>query len=320
MSLARKLRKRIRKAFPRREPKLEPIRPELLRPGEGPLWSRAPIDPNALRTTDAPIAGATQLVSSLCRTELLESDAFRHWLARIGLPCVQHRKLWELGFVMQACFERGLLAPGKRGLAFAVGREPLPAFFASFGCSIVATDLVEGDPRTQVWEGTGQWAAGLEALRRPDLCDDDSFRERVSFRPADMNEVPGDLRDFDFTWSMCAFEHCGTIPLGLRFLERQMDCLRPGGFAIHTTEFNLGSNDATLERGTTVIFRRRDIEEVLGRLAAQGHRVAPLDLWVGDRPADAIIARPPYEVAPHMRLQLSRWPATSLGLIVQKAS
>ena len=35
----------------------------------------------------------------------------------------------------------GLYRPGKRGLVFAVGTEPLPAMFASFGCAIVATDI-----------------------------------------------------------------------------------------------------------------------------------------------------------------------------------
>ena len=43
-----------------------------------------------------------------------------------------------------------------------------------------------------------------------------------------MNELPGDLAGFDFTWSSSAFEHLGSLEAGARFVERQMHCLRPG--------------------------------------------------------------------------------------------
>ena len=38
--------------------------------------------------------------------------------------------------------------------------------------------------------------------------------------------------------------------------------LRPGGIAIHTTEFNVSSNDNTVADGDTVIYRKRDIEDL----------------------------------------------------------
>ena len=52
-----------------------------------------------------------------------------------------------------------------------------------------------------------------------------------------MNHLPDDLRGFDFTWSSCALEHLGTLAAGADFVVAQMDCLRPGGVAVHTTEF-----------------------------------------------------------------------------------
>jgi hypothetical protein len=265
-----------------------------------------------------------ELVSQLCRYETLCSPTFQRWLAALGIPPGAHRKLWELAYMLEALSEAGVLREGTRGLGFAVGREPLPAFLASLGCQIVATDLADDDKRNQVWAASGQWADGLKSLELPHLCPLETFRERVSYRPVDMNEIPNDLREFDFTWSTCSFEHCGSIELGIRFLENQMKCLKPGGLAVHTTEFNLTSNQATSERGATSIYRLRDIEEIVRRLETSGHNVMPLDLRVGDTALDRHVDTPAgkprrYSEDRHMRLALGGFACTSIGLIIRKA-
>ena len=147
-----------------------------------------------------------------------------------------------------------MLRPGRRGLGFAVGAEKLPALFAARGCEITATDLPADDERRNPWAQSGQWVGECDALNAAGLCDPAAFRRLVSFRPVDMNHVPADLTGYDFTWSTCSFEHCGSLQLGLDFLERQMECLVPGGMAVHTTEFNLSSNDATLADGPCECF------------------------------------------------------------------
>jgi hypothetical protein len=212
-----------------------------------------------------------------------------------------------------------MLAEGKRGLGFAVGEEPLPALFASRGCSIVATDLEAADSRAQVWADTAQLAVSVDKLERPGICDPELFRERVSFRPVDMNRIPPDLINFDFTWSSCSFEHCGTIQLGLDFVVNQMQCLKPGGVAVHTTEFNLTSDDKTLTDGGTVIFRHRDISDLVRRLEQSGHFVEPLAYSLGTTPADMHIDTFPYAEAPHLKLLLAeRFVSTSIALIITK--
>jgi hypothetical protein len=291
----------------------------MLRGVRAELRSTRQVDPTRLAHPGVSgVADAERLVSCLCRSDLLRSEAFRHWLARLREPFRMHRKLWELAYITQALYERDMIRPGRRGLVFAVGREPTPALLASLGCEIVATDLAAEDERSRVWDATSQWAANLECLNERGICEPDAFRRRVSFRTADMNDIPTDLRSFDFTWSTCAFEHCGSIDLGLAFLERQMACLRPGGVAVHTTEFNLGSNRETITTGPTVIFRMRDMETVAARLRAEGHRVEPFDLHPGDAAEDRYVDPPPYGSEPHMRLLLARWPATSIGIVVEK--
>lgn len=278
-------------------------------------------------TTPAPPEG-TGLVSQLCRYRTLDSQTFRKWIFRLRDEWDAHRKKWELAYICQALHERGLLAAGTRGLGFAVGAEKLPSLLAASGCQITATDLPADDERNRAWAATGQWVGNLAALNAHGLCPEDAFRERVRYRPVDMNAIPDDLRDYDFTWSTCSFEHCGSLELGLKFLERQMDCLRPGGVAIHTTEFNLSSNDETLAQGPCVIFRLRDIEEVCRRLTAQGHQVEPLDLDPGSHDIDRFVDPPPYYASAskpygrikHLRLNLAGYASTSIGLIIRKAA
>jgi FkbM family methyltransferase len=270
--------------------------------------------PNAALTSPS-----ANLTSGFCVSEQLGSPAFRHWLLVLGEEWRQHRKLWEFGFVIQALYERGCLSPARRGLGFAVGEEPLPALFASMGCEIMATDLDAADARAEVWAQTAQHASDLTKLRHPKICPDEIFDRRVSFRAVDMNRIPPDLSNFDFTWSTCSFEHCGSIELGSQFIENQLKCLRPGGIAVHTTEFNLTSLEETITSGPTVLFRRKDIEAIIKRLQAAGHYVEPLCPFLGDAKIDRAIDLMPYSENRHLKLFLfEKYVSTSVALIIKK--
>lgn len=238
-----------------------------------------------------------RLRSCLCTQEQLESPVFRRWARKLRQPFVLHRKLWEFCYIVQALHERGVLRPGSRGLGFGVGQERLPAPFASLGCQVVATDLGEEKARNAGWGSTNQHAASPQALANPGLCKPSVFAERVSFRPVDMSAIPPDLRGFDFTWSSCSLEHLGSIRKGQEFLSRMMDTLKPGGVAVHTTEFNLSSNASTLDDQPTVLFRRRDIEDLAAHLSTRGQRIR-LDFSLGSRVADHYIDVPPYQHDP----------------------
>ena len=260
-------------------------------------------------------AEADRLNSCLCTEAQLRSPAFRYWIDQTGEPFKMHRKLWEYGYLMQGLYERGCLDSGKRGLGFAVGEEPMPQLFADLGCEIVATDLHGDDSRAQVWRETGQHFSTV--------ADEGEVRKTgngsVLYRHVDMNQIPEDLTGFDFTWSTCSFEHCGSIRLGQEFIWNQMRCLKPGGVAVHTTEFNLTSNKSTVSEGSTVIFRRSDIEEIVRGLVAEGHHVEPISLDPGTGEFDEHIDWPPFSSDQHLRLVLRRYAATSIGLIIRKA-
>jgi SAM-dependent methyltransferase len=274
-----------------------------------------------VRQSEPPAPGSQVFSRSLlCRQDSFQTPYFSYWTETLGCELRYHRKLWEFVYICQALYERGLIKEGMRGLGFGVGEEPLTAYFACQGCRITGTDMATDAAVQAGWTLTDQHAAGKEALRKPWLCADKLFDANVEFRACDMNAIPDDLTGYDFCWSACALEHLGSIEQGLAFIERSLDCLRPGGFAIHTTEYNLSSNADTVSEGGTVLFRRRDLEELHQRLAAKGHTMAPLDLDPGYGEIDRYIDVAPYRDEPHLKLALRGYAATSVGIIIQKAS
>jgi SAM-dependent methyltransferase len=270
------------------------------------------------------------LTGRVCRQVDIERPWMRHWFPVMGARATYHRKSWESAFVLQALWEAGMLAPGRRGLGFAVGREPLPSILAARGAEVLATDLDAGDARAESWSATHQNAARVEDLFRPKIVDRETFLARCAFRAVDMNAIPADLAGgFDFVWSTCSFEHLGSISRGLDFVVAAMDCLKPGGVAVHTTEFRLDGQGPRLDNWGTVLFARQDMEALAARLAARGHRMAPIDYGPGHGVLDHYVDVPPFgwqitdgfvpPLAPHLRLSVDGIPATSIGLIIQAA-
>lgn len=267
----------------------------------------------------APSTAPSVLRSCLCTEDTLMRDDFQDWAERVGEARRHlHRKVWEWCFVCQALDERGLLTAGRRGLGFAVGQEPLPAVFANRGVQILATDLARDQAADQGWVQTDQHAGGQASIYNPGLCPPDKLHELVRFRIADMNALTPDLgSEFDFLWSACAFEHLGSIERGKDFVVNAMRHLRPGGVAVHTTEFNVSSNRDTVIEGPTALYRRRDIQDLVNRLRDEGHDI-DVDFNAGKSPADKYIDVPPYTHATHIKLQIEKYVVTSIGLIITK--
>lgn len=201
------------------------------------------------------------------------------------------RKNWELCFIVAALRERGMLRQSKKGLGFGVGNEPLPAKFRQWGCDIVATDMpLELD--NGAWTKTGQHCSA--AL------------------PLDMNRIPLHLfGQFDFVWSTSCFEHLGSIEKGLTFWHYMRALLKPGGVAVHVTEYNLTSKDETLDSGDVVIFREKDLRQM----------VPDIDLTVTNGDIERRLPTPDadgYYRMPHLRLPLGGFVLTSVGLIYER--
>lgn len=270
----------------------------------------------AWEPTDEPPPTFPGLRSQACTAAQIDTKPYADWCARFGHPYLVHRKQWEWCYLVQALTEHDLLRTGSRGLGFGVGTEPIASLLAAEGCELVATDLpVEHDGHL-AWATVEQHAESIEKLNVHGLCDPAVLADRVSFRPVDMNDVPDDLADFDFVWSSCALEHLGDLDAGRHFIHRSMDCLQPGGLAVHTTEYNVSSDVDTVETGETVAYRRRDLQRIVDELRADGHHI-DVTFALGDREADRHIDVLPFTNT-HLKVVLEGHVITSFGLIVRK--
>jgi SAM-dependent methyltransferase len=257
-------------------------------------------------------------VSQPCTASQFEEPDYRRICSLLLEEPRLHRKQWELVYIYRSFESGGMIAPGRRGLVFGVGREKLPSLFAARGCRVLATDQPLGKAVSKYWSGD-QHADSLDKVFFPGLVRRETFFRNASFRAVDMKAIPDDLAGFDFCWSACALEHLGSLRHGLDFIVDSLRCLKPGGIAVHTTEFNLGSNSRTLERGPSVVYRERDLVDFAHELGDHGHAIS-LNLHPGTEPTDRMVDRD-YDSDIHLRLYVrKRALATSVGLTIKKAN
>ena len=230
----------------------------------------------------------------------------------------KHRKMWEFVLILSIVDRCGLYRPGTRGIGFGVGSEPLAAVFARGGADVVATDQPVNQGRA--WDRSGQLMHGLSNLSYPHIVDDEELARRVSVRPVDMNELPPDLGQFDFTWSSCVIEHLGTPALGLEFIRKSAALLNPGGVGVHTTEMELVQRETTMDYGHCAVYRPDDLLDLQEKLRADGYEV-DFNLHVPmDAPEDRFISPvdPNVQDPSHLKLTIGDSISTSFGIVVRR--
>ena len=261
--------------------------------------------------------------SRLCTYQDWSEPWFARHCAGIGETPRPHRKQWEYVAISEALAAHGMLASNRLGLGFAVGTEPLPAYFASQGCTIMATDQPTNANAQALWGRSQQHSSTVETLRSWATLTPEQ-QARIEFAALDMNTVPGWVADeFDFCWSACALEHLGSLAHGLLFVLASLSCLRPGGVAVHTTEYNLSSNDITNDHHPNNIYRNRDIERLRTLVLDLGHRMSAVDYTWGEHAMERDTddaGWTPVERLPHLSLRIDGFRATSILLVIQKGT
>ena len=262
----------------------------------------------------------------LCTQQQIDSKDFARICSEIlKHPVIYHRKLWEFVWILQVLEAFGKLQKGKVGLGFGCGEEQLVPALAAVGTKIIATDLDGSSPVAQSWAGGGQHASSMKAWDKfiPNVCSREAFDANVQHAYVDMNHIPGNFLqgEYDFLWSSCSLEHLGSLKHGEEFVLNSLKALKPGGVAVHTTEYNIRSNTTTLETPTTSIYRKRDIESILSSAEAMGYQVSVMNWSPGSQPKDKHVDLPPYlpqKVALHLKLLIDRFVCTSVGFWIRK--
>lgn len=273
-----------------------------------------------------------RLPSKLCTQDDCNSDWYAFWLREMCSGFLYHRKMWEFCYITQQLYSHGAMSDGKRGLGFGCGEEPLSSLFAKYGASVVATDL---DPRESQEQGGGwmecaQHGSSLAKISNSNVCPDTSKLANISHEFANMNHIPAHFEGkFDFCWSACALEHIGSIELGLQFIENSMKTLRPGGIAVHTTEYNLDGGE-TIDNALTVLFQKSHMEILQSRLEKLGYVVAPFNFDGGGGVLDGLFDLPPWpwdvdklswrmlENFAHLKRSIGGFACTSVAITVTK--
>jgi hypothetical protein len=262
----------------------------------------------------------------------LESDWAAYWCQELKIPVCFHRKVWEHAYALQVLYENDMLVAGRRGLGFGCGNEPFPSYFTSHGIDVTVTDLPPEDMAREGWAQTSQYATNLNDIFRDYLVDWETFKRHATLKYVDMRAIPADLRDYDFCWSICALEHIGSIDAGLDFIVDSLKTLRPGGIAVHTTEFNFLDESTTIDNWGSVLFQPQHFKTLSKRLAADGHQMAELDFDYGNKPLDKFIDLPPFvhdwpiqqreywgANSNHLKVAIDGFAATCFGLIIKKS-
>jgi 2-polyprenyl-3-methyl-5-hydroxy-6-metoxy-1,4-benzoquinol methylase len=277
------------------------------------------------------------LISKPTTQDDMESPWFAYWCKQLKIAPIYHRKIWEYAFVLQSLHDHGLLHDGVRAMGFGCGEEPMASYFASMGLDVLVTDLDPAQVAGKGWAETQQHAKTREFAFRSDLVSRQVFDAKVAHAFVDMNDIKQVDKPFDICWSICAMEHLGSIEAGLSFVENSLKVLKPGGVAIHTTEYNYLSDDQTRDQGETVLFLRKHFQALADRLRTSGHELLGPDFSVGQGVLDDFIDIPPYDYesdgwlindkTPHMKsqfpahlkLSVAGYASTCFGLIVRKS-
>jgi len=127
---------------------------------------------------------ATHPVSRLCAQQQFDAPDYAVWCERLADTPRPHRKQWEFVYIAQTLHACGMLQAGKLGVGFGVGREPLPALFASLGARVLATDAPQDSEGA--WSRTQQYADALDALPWQGICERDVFADRGAFEAVDL--------------------------------------------------------------------------------------------------------------------------------------
>ena len=256
---------------------------------------------------------------STCSAADFQSTDFPGLCLELARPPQYHRKLWEWVFIVWQLRRHGVVSPGNRGLGFGVGTEPLSSLFVKAGAAITATDAPRDLGVKAGWDILDEYASVLDDIRVPSIVDEDSFARLASYATCDMNNIGDELTGFDFCWSSCCLEHLGSLEAGMEFVINSVEkTLRIGGVACHTTEFNLSSDEDTIREGSTVLYRKQDMERLVQRLRDRGHVVDDLKIAPDTHPLDFFVDVPPYVQDPHLKLNLMGFTSTSVGIVVTR--
>jgi hypothetical protein len=195
-----------------------------------------------LLSIDRPVFAAP--VSQPCTPEQLRERPFRNWAKQLGDSGSNNlAATWQSAYVMQVLDRYGLLQSGARGLAFGDAGALVGGLLKANGVSCDTVHLAA--------HGSG-----------------DGGEDETVISPA---ELPGELFAYDLMLSIRATDTLESERAAQAFLESAMECLRPGGLAIHIVAHRIEAGPSDI-----VAFDRNGLEKIMVAMISRGHQTARL--------------------------------------------
>ena len=259
--------------------------------------------------------------SQLCTSNQFFEEEYDYWISKLNSAKKFSRKQWEFVFIAQVLKKNNKLTRDSFGLGFGCGKEPLPALFAEYGVKSLATDLSLEESKDLGWIKTNQHASHLLDLYETSSfkLNYHEFKNKVNFEFVNMNKIPEKyFEKFDFVQSSCSLEHLGSISYGIDFILNSLKCLKKGGIAVHTTEFNVSSNEETLNDKDCCIFRKKDFD-LLEIKIPKNFKIKKINYNLGENRIDSYVDHPPFNINPHLKVKIKDFSSTSVGIIISRS-
>jgi SAM-dependent methyltransferase len=232
-------------------------------------------------------------------------------------------KLHSKQFQYYAILEKALLIASDsqikpQAIGFGVGNEPIPSALIAIGFGVTATDYLDGEIAKD-WLATGQLITSPKDLNARGIAEWGAFEENFLFKNMSMNEIPIEMNNsYDLVWSTCALGHIGSYQKGLDFIVRSAKLLKPGGWAIHTTELDLSEEKERFDTPNLSFYKLDDLAKLVRVLEEDGNIVMPLETNLWNDKSELFVASEPWGDKPHLRIRVLGREITSIAIILQR--
>ena len=249
----------------------------------------------------------------------LEPDFF-YWMKYLREKPKLHNKQFQFYAIMDRAFSIVKDSETKfpTAIGFGVGKEPIPSALVALGYKVIATDYLDGEI-AEAWRSTGEQSETFLDLNQRKIVPDAKFLSSCTFRNMDMNAIPSDLHaSFDFVWSSCALGHIGSYEKGLAFILNSLKLLKPGGWAVHTTELDRSNLTEKFESPNLSFYKFSDLEAVLEEAERQGFVALQIEKRPWDGRSEKYVVSEPWKKKPHLRIEIFGREINSVVIQIQR--
>ncbi len=271
------------------------------------------------------ITAAHQLSSPNLKSEIISEQRFLdpdffYWMYFLREKPKLHNKQFQFYSVMDRAFSivKNGQPEERRAIGFGVGKEPIPSALVALGYKVLATDYFDGDIAEE-WRSTGEQSETFLDLNRRKIVSDEVFISSCDLQNMNMNSIPSSLYgSFDFVWSNCALGHIGSYEMGLDFILNSLKLLKPGGWAVHSTELDSSNSPERFESPNLSFYKLSDLEAVLD----QAKEIGFVPLKIEKRPwngrSEKYVVSEPWKKKPHLRIEIFGREINSVVIQIQR--